>query len=384
MQVCEANTAAALRMTRRSITRVLAVNAGSSSVRLDLLERRGEAFATAASLHEGDATGRERRLLATFLAGRPAPDAVIHRIVHGGAALRATRRLNAAVLARLRRAAPLAPLHVPAALAWIRAACSGLRAPQWVAPDSAFFQALPAVASTYAIPRELARQHGLRRLGFHGFAHRSLLRRWRQLNPGRPLPRRIVTLQLGAGCSAAAIADGKPIDTSMGFTPTEGLVMATRCGDLDPGIVLQLQRIKRWSAQRMSRCLNGESGLRGLSGARDMKDLLRRRTPADLAAVALFTYRLRKYLGAYAAALGGLDAVLISGGVGENAPEIRERLFDGCGWLGVRLDPAANAALQGDGRISAAGSAVDVWVLKSNEAEELARELPGAVVGDSS
>lgn len=369
-------------MKRREVIRVLTVNSGSSSVRLDLVECRGGEFVSTASIHENNTSGSERRLLSSLLAAGPGPDAVVHRIVHGGTKLSTTRRVSAAVLAAIRAAAPLARLHVPNALRWISASMTLLRVPQWAAPDSAFFHALPAVAATYAIPRSLARAHGLRRLGFHGFAHRSLLRRWQQLNPGRSTPRRIVTLQLGGGCSAAAIADGKPIDTSMGFTPTEGLVMATRCGDLDPGIALQLQRIKGWSTRRMSRCLTEESGLRGLAGTGDMQRLLKRRNPADLAAVDLFTYRLRKCLGAYAAVLGGLDAVLVSGGIGEHAAEIRERMFDDLGWLGVRIDAAANAALKGgDGRISARGSGIDVWVLKSNEAEELAREAVGAMTG---
>lgn len=352
----------------------MTVNAGSTSVRLDLLERRADTFISLTSVHQGQAAGRERELIRSMLAGAGAPQFVVHRIVHGGSGLRSTHRLSKTVLAGILKAAPLAPLHIPAALRWIAACTSLLSVPQWAAPDCAFFRDLPAVAATYAIPRRLARQHGLQRLGFHGFAHRSLLRRWEAMNPGRSLPRRIVTLQLGAGCSAAAIADGKPIDTSMGFTPTEGLVMATRCGDLDAGAALHLQQVEHWSAQKTRQCLTEESGLMGLAGSADMQVLLKRRTKVDLLAIDQFCYRIRKYVGAYAAVLGGLDAVLISGGIGEHAPEIRARALEGLAWLGLNLDTAVNMLQLGvDGRISARTAGVEVWVLKANEAEELAR-----------
>lgn len=356
---------------------VLTVNTGSSSVRLDLIEHDRGRFTKLEAHHQSVHAGDDRAVLAGFLRRQPRqPDVVVHRIVHGGPGLRTVARLDERTLRELRKSLPLAPLHLPAALRWVDACRRLLPAgtPQFVAPDSEFFVSLPQQASTYALPRKLAGKHGIRRFGFHGFAHQSMLRRFGEANPGTALPARVVTLQLGAGCSAAAIAQGRPVDTSMGFTPSEGLVMATRCGDIDAGLITYLQRRERWSAAKLSACLNEQSGLVGLAGSADMRVLLRRDNAADRCAVEIFVHRVRKYIGAYTAVLGGLDAILISGGIGEHSPELRARILEDFDWLGLRMDPRSNAGTVGkDGRVSARGSRVLVWVLAADEAGELAR-----------
>lgn len=366
-------------MTRRAARTsvVLTVNTGSSSVRLDLIEHDRGRFNKLEAHHQTVHAGDDRAVLAGFLDRRPHhPDIVVHRIVHGGPGLRTVARLDERTRRELRKSLLLAPLHLPVALRWVDACRRLLPAgtPQLLAPDSEFFVSLPRQAATYALPRKLASKHGIRRFGFHGFAHQSMLRRFCENHPGTALPARVVTLQLGAGCSAAAIAKGRPVDTSMGFTPSEGLVMATRCGDIDAGLIAYLQRRERWSAARLSTCLNEQSGLVGLAGSADMRVLLRRDNPADRCAVEIFVHRVRKYIGAYAAVLGGLDAILMSGGIGEHSPELRGRILGDFEWLGLRLDPRANAAAVGkDGRVSARGSRVLVWVLAADEAGELAR-----------
>lgn len=358
---------------------LLTVNTGSSSVRLDLFEARGTGVApTVASYHEPLDRPPEV-VLREFLRDRDARalQVIAHRVVHGGARFTAPCRIDDAVEQEIERLAPLAPLHNPQALAWIRAcrALCGAQVPQIAVFDTAFFTALPKTAHTYALPHALTAQHAIRRYGFHGLAHQAMWQRWCALEPRRAGRGRVISLQLGAGCSISAIADGVPQDTSMGFSPLEGLVMATRCGDLDPGVLLYLQRECGMSREALDHLLSEESGLLGVSGvSADMRALLASSEPQARLAVDLYCYRARKYIGAYLAVLGGADAILFGGGVGEHAPEIRARILHGLAWAGVEIDATRNhAALGVEARIAHAGSPVAVWVLPVNEAAILAQ-----------
>lgn len=365
---------------------VLTVNAGSSSVRLAAFApEEAELRARGVERHDLGA-GSPGELLAAFVKRHlPArPRLVAHRVVHGGARLTSTRRIDAGVEAEIERIAPLAPLHNPVALAWIRAAREVLGAdvPQVAVFDTAFYAQLPEVAATYALPRELSARHGLRRYGFHGLAHQALWLRWRELRPDVPEGGRVISFQLGAGCSVTAIDCGRPLDTSMGFSPLEGLLMATRSGDVDhPGLVTFLQRVEGLSAADMERLLNESSGLLGVSGlSGDLRLLLAADDPRARLAVQLYCYRARKYLGAYLAVLGGADAILFGGGVGENAAAVRADILDGLDWAGIRLDAAANTAAVGrEGRISAADSRIEAWVIAVDEARILAQEALAAM-----
>jgi acetate kinase len=352
---------------------ILTVNAGSSSIRIDL--REAEAIRSLESLYATVSDPDHGATLRAFLHRYPyiTPSLVAHRIVHGGPRWTRPVEIDHEVLRGLEGLMPWAPLHLPAALAWLKGAREVLPGARQVAVfDTGFFADLPAVASTYAIPRALAARLGIRRYGFHGIAHAAMWRRWSQLHAGEG---RVITLQLGAGCSAAAILDGRPLDTSMGFTPTEGLVMATRPGDLDPGLLVYLQREERLDPDAMGRMLNQECGLLGLSGTTaDMRELCASGDATAALAVDVFTYRVRKYLGAYLAVLGGLDGIVFGGGIGEHSPRIRAACLAGLAGLGIELDPAANeAALGGDARISPPGARVAVHTVVVDEAGELAR-----------
>ncbi|HKZ74789.1 MAG TPA: hypothetical protein VJ011_12035, partial [Steroidobacteraceae bacterium] len=318
-------------------------------------------------------------LLRAFLARIPAGNlkAVAHRIVHGGTRFTRPTRLDAAPEQALRELSALAPLHNPRALEWLaaaRTAVAGEVAHIGVF-DTAFFATLPAVAATYAVPAAIGSALGVRRYGFHGLAHESMWLRWQALRPDLARGGRLITLQLGGGCSAAAIHGGQPIDTSMGFSPLEGLVMATRSGDVDPAIVAFLSRQLGESAERIVERLNTEAGLLGVSGrSSDVTTLLRDPSPEARFAVELYCYRARKYIGAYLAALGGCDGIAVGGGVGEHVPEVRTGMLRGMAWAGIELDEDANArAVGGDARISAAGSAVHVHVVPVDEDRGLAR-----------
>jgi acetate kinase len=234
------------------------------------------------------------------------------------------------------------------------------------------------VARTYALPQDLASRHGIRRYGFHGIAHQHMLERYCALTGTPPARARIITLQLGNGCSACAIRGGKSIDTSMGFTPLEGLVMGTRSGDLDPGIIALLSERDGASAGEIVAWLNKRSGLLGISGTTaDMRTLLQTRESDPLAdlAIEVFAYRARKYAGAYMAALGGADAVIFGGGIGEHSPYVRSRILDNMEWCGLSLDPGRNEqATGGEMKISGDESRIAVYAVPVDEALLIARQ----------
>jgi len=307
-------------------------------------------------------------------------DAVAHRVVHGGADYSGPTRVDSAALQAIESASALAPLHNPPALSIIRAAMARYPdLPQIAVFDTAFHHGLPAHARYYAVPAHWFEQYGVRRYGFHGISHASVARQAAVLLQ-RPLHElRLVTLHLGSGASATAIAGGRSIDTSMGMTPLEGLVMGTRSGDLDIGAALRVAGREGLSPDQLERVLSHESGLKGLCGDADLRAILARSETGDLQAeqaLAIYCYRIRKYIGAYMAALGGLDALVFTGGVGENAATVRARACEGLGSLGIVIDRHENELrCSGEARaIHAAGAAVAVLIAPSDEDLEIARQ----------
>ena len=372
------------------MTRVLAVNCGSSSVKF-LLADAGAAGALQAvdqGKREAPAGTHPIHTLFEELRSRQLLDGVElvgHRVVHGGRRFLAPTLLDAGVLAELKQLSVLAPLHNPPAVEAIAEARKALgpAVPQVATFDTAFHAALPDRAAVYAVPWEWTERLGVRRYGFHGLAHRCLVEGAARAL-ARPLGElRLITLQLGAGCSMAAVQGGRSVDTSMGLTPNEGLVMATRCGDVDPLLAAYVARLGGGSEPALLKRLSTESGLAGISGTSgDMRELLRRAAKGDRRselAVEVFCYRARKYLGAYLAVLGGADAIAFGGGIGENSPEIRRRILEGMEWAGVVPDPASNQALEGtEGRFSAAGSRVALQVVNVHEEALICRDALAA------
>jgi acetate kinase len=326
----------------------------------------------------------------TGLASRGELHAVGHRVVHGGERFRRSVAIDSGVLHGIEETIELAPLHNPHNLRGIEAARAALGSgvPQVAVFDTAFHHTLPEHAFLYAIPYPLYRRHKVRRYGFHGTSHRSIAHRWRTLTGRDRADVRIVTLHLGNGCSACAIRGGESIDTSMGFTPLEGLVMGTRSGDIDAALLDYIAAKEGLTLPQVEALLNNQSGLLGISGlTNDMRDLLaeahehqdRRATLA----IEIFCYRARKYVGAYLAALGGADAIVFAGGIGENSPEIRRRICDGLQWAGVHVDATANDALVDgkEGRFSTEASSLAAWVVPTDEELLIARDTFRVIAG---
>ncbi|HEU5041257.1 MAG TPA: acetate kinase [Gemmatimonadales bacterium] len=309
--------------------------------------------------------------------------AVGHRVVHGGERFTHSTLIDDEVLRELESTFDLAPLHNPHNVRGIRAAQAALgpSIPQVAAFDTAFHHSLPEHAYLYALPYQYYRRYRVRRYGFHGTSHRYVAHRYRQLTGRSREQTRIVTLHLGNGCSACAIAGGESVDTSMGFTPLEGLAMGTRSGDLDPAILDYVAGKEGLSLPQMETVLNTQSGLLGVSGlTADMRELLAEAAEhcdrrARLA-IDVFTYRARKYVGAYLAALDGADAVVFTGGIGENAAEIRAGIAAGLRWFGATLDPERNADTVGgrEGRIDREGGRLELWVIPTDEELLIARD----------
>jgi acetate kinase len=356
---------------------ILTINSGSTSV-------KWAAYDAAASGqpqrigggHSSEDEAASHAALRGFLGTLPRkPDAVAHRVVHGGTEFTRPVLIDASVIAEIDSLSELAPLHNPTALRWITAAqeACGPNVPQVAAFDTAFFAGLPRVAGEYALSASVGVAHGVRRYGFHGLAHEAMSDRWRQLQPGLQAAGRLITLQLGGGCSVAALLAGRPLDISMGFSPLEGLVMATRAGDIDAAVVPYLQRRLGKTSDEIIRQLNEAAGLSGISGTSpDLGVLL---ASADLQcqfAVELYCYRARKYIGAYMTVLGGCDGIVFGGGVGEHVPAVRERILSGMQWAGVELDIDANEQARGkELRISASNSRVAVHVIPVDEEHQL-------------
>lgn len=318
-------------------------------------------------------------------------EAVGHRVVHGGERFTKSTLIDTTVRRDLEELIDLAPLHNPHNLRGIAAARAVLGAgvPQVAVFDTAFHQTLPETAYLYAIPYQFYRRYKVRRYGFHGTSHRYVAYRYRQITGRTHEETRIITLHLGNGASACAISAGRSVDTSMGFTPLEGLVMGTRSGDLDPAILDFIGAKEGLSIRDMDTMLNKESGLLGLSGlTADMRELLAEEEANDdrraRLAIDLFCYRARKYIGAYIAALNGVDAVVFAGGIGENSAAVRERICAGMDWLGIQADAVRNAALQNgaEGRFDRDGSRVELWVVPTDEELLIARDTWRVVSGE--
>jgi acetate kinase len=299
-----------------------------------------------------------------FLAGLAA---VGHRLVHGGARYRDPQRVTPEFMSEIEKLTPLDPDHLPAAIRGIKfIAAKFPDVPQVACFDTAFHRTLPQVARMYALPRRLFEQ-GIERYGFHGLSYEYIMGELASLE-GKLADGRAIIAHLGSGASIAAVKNGKSIDTSMGFVPLEGLVMATRSGDVDPGVLLYLLEQQKMPAKELSTLLNKESGLLGVSATSgDMRELLEKSAEDRRAAEAvdLFCYRVKKYIGAYSAVLGGLDLLIFAGGIGERAPAVRKQICEGLDFLGVRLDSAANDA--NAAVISAADGRVRVRVVETNE-----------------
>jgi acetate kinase len=316
--------------------------------------------------------------------------AVGHRVVHGGEQFTSSALITNAVLRGIEDCIELAPLHNPANIQGIVAARAALGSaiPQVAVFDTAFHQTLPEHAFLYALPYQLYRRHRIRRYGFHGTSHRYVAYRYRTLKGIARDETNIITLHLGNGCSIAAIKGGNSIDTSMGFTPLEGLVMGTRSGDLDASIVDLIASKEGLSAREVETLLNKQSGLLGISGLTDdMRELLAEAHEHDdrraRLAIEIFCYRACKYIGSYLAAMNGAEAIVFTGGIGENSAEIRTRICSELLWMGVELDPELNAKHGADkaGRITTENSRVAVYVIPTNEELLIARDTMRVVTG---
>jgi acetate kinase len=294
-----------------------------------------------------------------------------HRVVHGGLAYTAPVRVEAKTLAALERLVPLAPLHQPHNLLPIDKFLKRTPdLPQVACFDTSFHRANPDVAQRFALPAEL-HDAGVQRYGFHGLSYEYIATELPRVD-ARAAAAKTIVLHLGNGSSMCAMDAGQGVATTMGFTTTDGLAMGTRCGALDPGVILYLMDERRMDVRAIERLLYNESGLLGLSGiSSDMRTLLASTAPSARLAIDVYVYRIRRELGSLAAALGGLDAVVFTGGIGENASPIRARVCQDAAWLGVQLDAAANA--KGGARISAPGSRVSAWVVPTNEELMIAR-----------
>jgi acetate kinase len=358
--------------------RVLVVNAGSSTLKLTLLDG---ADTTLAERELPTPRGQiDRRVLRDELDSplREA-DAVGHRIVHGGERFAEAVRIAPNVEAALRELVDLAPLHQPKSLAALHAVTELLPGvPAIACFDTAFHATLPPAASTYALPAQWRERWGLRRYGFHGLSHAWVARRAPELL-GRPAQdMRIVSCHLGAGASLCAIRDGASVDTTMGFTPLEGLVMATRSGSVDPGMLLWLMEHEELPARELADALEHHSGLLGLSGTAEMRELLARAHADDQQAqlaLDVYLHRLRAGIAATTAALGGLDALVFTGGVGQRSPEVRARAATGLAFLGVAIDDTRNRDAITDTEIGAAEAAVRTLLLTAREDLEIARQV---------
>ena len=357
--------------------RILVVNAGSSSLKLRLLGQDDELVA------EHDVAARDGRAhvreLESAIASLRDVDAVGHRIVHGGEHFHAAVRVDREVESQLRELTELAPLHQARSLAAFDAVSETLpNIPAFACFDTAFHATLPPAAATYALPAAWRERWHLRRYGFHGLSHAWVAQRTPELLGIRAPGLRIVSCHLGAGASLCAIRDGISVDTTMGFTPLEGLVMATRSGSVDPGMLLWLLERGRLSTRELADALEHRSGLLGLAGSADMRELITRLDEDDSCArlaIDVYVHRLRAEIAAMAAALAGLDVLVFTGGVGEHASEIRAHAAEGLAFLGVALDEQRNRETSADGEVGVDGAGARTVVITAREDLEIARQV---------
>jgi len=317
--------------------------------------------------------------------------AIGHRVVHGGELFAESAVITDKVLKGIEECIDLAPLHNPNNIKGILASRQvfGLKLPQVAVLDTSFHQSIPEHAFLYAVPYHLYRRHHIRRYGFHGTSHRYVADRYRSLRALSKEQTHVITLHLGNGCSATAIRGGCSVDTSMGMTPLEGLVMGTRSGDIDPAIVNLIDIKEGLSTHEVEALLNTQSGLLGISGlTNDMRVLLEELKDHDdrraRLAIEVFCYRARKYIGAFLACMGGADAVVFTGGIGENSPVIRARICEGLEWAGLNLYDSRNEQTVGlEGQISTESSRLHAFVIPTDEELLIARDTVRCVVGES-
>ncbi len=390
--------------------RILVFNAGSSSLKFGVFELLpGESLAQAQQIYKGsfdrfspegcdfrDGACLRRaphrtlseaiRAVPAAISGADGLTAIGHRIAHGGDAFAGPAQITPDIRSQIETLTPLAPLHNPANLEALDLACEiWPDLPQWAVFDTSFHLTNPARATTYAVPAAW-REEGLRRYGFHGTSHKYVAQRAAE-ELGQELRNlRVLSLHLGNGASACAVAFGQSIDSSMGMTPLEGLVMGTRSGDVDPGLFGYLERSLGLGIAEIEATLYSESGLKGLTGSSDMRDVESRAAEGDAdaqLAIHIYAYRARKYIGAYAAAMGGLDALVFTGGIGENSPSMRRRICDGLEFMGLKLDHDRNLAADLSGRaapqIQAYGARVNVLVTETAEQLMIAHEVASAI-----
>jgi len=355
---------------------VLVVNAGSSSLKLRLLDDRDQVVEST-DLRARDPDINDRDLTRT-LRDWPTPDVTGHRIVHGGTRFTGPVLVDRTVENALRELTDLAPLHQPTSLAAFDAVRSLLPDVAAVACfDTAFHASLPAAAATYAVPREWQQRYGVRKYGFHGLSHAYCSRRGAELLGRQPAGLRLVTCHLGAGASLAAVVDGRSVDTTMGFTPLEGLVMATRSGTVDPGLVLWLEQHEDLPPGAVTDALEHRSGLLALAGTADMREVQARAAAGDEAATVafdVFIHRLVTGIGAMTAAAGGLDALVFTGGIGEHSPAVRAAATERLGHLGVHIDAGHNDEVEGDADISHEQARARTLVVTAREDLQIAQE----------
>ncbi len=363
--------------------RILVVNAGSSSLKLRVLDE-GDAVVASADL-PAPRGSTDALAVAEAIRGFGPIDAVGHRIVHGGTQFSSPVVIDTAVVARLRALTDLAPLHQPKSLAALDVVTDVLPGVRAVACfDTAFHATLPAAAFTYALPAEWRKRWDLRRYGFHGLSHAYASRRAAELMGRTADGLRLVTCHLGAGASLAAVRDGRSIDTTMGFTPLEGLVMATRSGSVDPGLVLWLEEHAGTPPAELAATLEHRSGLLGLAGTADMRTIIERAAGGDgdaRLALDVYVHRLRAAIGSMTASLGGIDGLVFTGGVGERAPMVRAMAADGLAFLGVALDAIRNERGPNEREIGADGATVRTFVIVAREDLQIAHEVRAVLAG---
>lgn len=373
------------------MTQVWVVNSGSSSVKYQVIDLPSERVIDKGQRDrvgiEGGDFASHKEAIADIVVSLPTSvslELVGHRVVHGGARFTKPALIDQDVISGIEGVSALAPLHNPANLEGIHAVTEVMpELPQVAVFDTAFFSTLSPAAYDYALPRDVVEKYGIRKYGFHGTSHDYVTGELSRLMPPAKNPLRVVSFHLGNGSSVAAVRGGVAVDTSMGLTPLAGLVMGTRSGDIDPSVVLYLQREAGLSVEEVDVLLNRDSGLLGLSGHSDMRDLQQQAEQGDpdaVHALDVWTWRAKHYLGAYLAQLGGLDAIVFTGGIGENSAALRARVVSGLEELGIKMDDARNEAASRNSRcISTDSSGVSIWVIWTNEELRIARLALGCL-----
>ncbi len=361
---------------------ILALNAGSSDLKYKLFGMPDEEVLAEGIVENSGSSSMTQSAEAAIEKCHPSGiDAIGHRIVHGGQHFVEPTRITPEALETLRTLQNLDPLHNPTEVAVIEVGIQRVpNAPAVAIFDTAFHRTLPDVAACYALPWEMSERLGLRRYGFHGISYRYVSERLLQCLGREAVGTRLIVCHLGSGASICAIRDGRSVDTSMGLTPLEGLVMGTRCGDVDPGLLLYLLRTQNMTVAQLDELLNHQSGMQGISGLsndeRNLEKAAASGDPRAELALAMSAYRVRKYIGAYAAAMGDVDAVAFTGGIGEHSAPMRERICRDLGFLGVTLDTARNQSAHSSTPtlVSLDGSPVPIWIIPTDEERQVVRE----------